>query len=99
MRLDQGSNRSSATANIMLYCTWRPSGLTIGLHGQGLTLDSFPRPVPGDNQRFASPCDPLIPASSPTSGFQTKACRRNFGKLGRLNKKSTGGPIAASAAV
>jgi len=31
----RGSNRSSATANVMLYCTWRPSGLTIGLHGQG----------------------------------------------------------------
>jgi len=30
----QGSNRSSATANITLQCTWRPSGLTIGLHGQ-----------------------------------------------------------------
>ena len=26
---------SSATANVTLYCTWRPSGLTIGLHGQG----------------------------------------------------------------
>jgi len=30
-----GSNRSSVTANVTLYCTWRPSGLTIGLHGQG----------------------------------------------------------------
>jgi len=30
-----GSNRSSAATNITLYCTWRPSGLTIGLHGQG----------------------------------------------------------------
>jgi len=33
-----GSNRSSATANVTLYCTWRPSGLTIGLHGQGLSV-------------------------------------------------------------
>ena len=33
-----GSNRSSATANVTLYCTWRPSGLTIGLHGQGVFL-------------------------------------------------------------
>jgi len=31
----RGSNRSSATANVTLYCTWRPSGLTIVLHGQG----------------------------------------------------------------
>ena len=37
MRPGRGSNRSSATANVMLYCTWRPSGLTIGLHGQGYT--------------------------------------------------------------
>ena len=33
-RPGRGSNRSSATANVKLYCTWRPSGLTIGLHGQ-----------------------------------------------------------------
>ena len=34
MRSGRGSNRSSATANVTLYCTRRPSGLTIG-HGQG----------------------------------------------------------------
>ena len=34
-RPGRGSNRSSATANVTLYCTWRPSGLTIGLHGRG----------------------------------------------------------------
>ena len=34
-RRTRSSNRSSATANITLYCTWRPSGLTIGLNGQG----------------------------------------------------------------
>jgi len=34
-RPGRGSNRSSATANVMLYCTWCPSGLTIGLHEQG----------------------------------------------------------------
>ena len=28
------SNRTSATANVTLYCTWRPSDLTTGLHGQ-----------------------------------------------------------------
>jgi len=35
MHPGRSSNRSSATANVTLYCTWRPSGLTIGLHGQG----------------------------------------------------------------
>ena len=38
-RSGRGWNRSSATANVTLYCTWRPSGLTIGLHGQGSWLD------------------------------------------------------------
>jgi len=38
MRQGRGSNRSSATANVTLYCTWCPSGLTIGLHGQGSVL-------------------------------------------------------------
>jgi len=26
--------RTSATAHVTLYCTWRPSDLTTGLHGQ-----------------------------------------------------------------
>ena len=34
-RPGRGWNRSSATTNVTLYCTWRPSGLTTGLHGQG----------------------------------------------------------------
>ena len=34
-RQGRGSNRSSATANVTLYCTWHPSGLITGLHGQG----------------------------------------------------------------
>ena len=38
MRPGRGWNRSSATANVTLYCTWRSSGLTIGLHGQGVVL-------------------------------------------------------------
>jgi len=33
-RLGWGSNRTPATANVTLYCTWRPSDLTTGLHGQ-----------------------------------------------------------------
>ena len=41
-RPGRGSNRSSATANVTLYCTWRPSGLTIGLHGQGYWPCSSP---------------------------------------------------------
>jgi len=35
MRPGRGTNRSSATANVTLYCTWCPSGLNTGLHGQG----------------------------------------------------------------
>jgi len=34
-RPGRGSNRSSATANVTLYCTWRPSVLHTGPHGQG----------------------------------------------------------------
>ena len=34
-------NRSSATANVTLYCTWRPSGLTIGLHGQSMQIEYY----------------------------------------------------------
>ena len=33
-RPGRGSNRSSATANVTLYCTWRPSVLHTGPHGQ-----------------------------------------------------------------
>jgi len=28
-----GSNQTLATANVTLYCTWRPSDLNTGLHG------------------------------------------------------------------
>jgi len=35
-RPGRGSNRSSATANVTLYCTWRPSVLHTGPHGQVL---------------------------------------------------------------
>jgi len=41
MRPSRGSNRSSATANVTLYCTWCPSGLTIGLHGQGQSTEDI----------------------------------------------------------
>ena len=34
MRPGWGSNRSSATANVTLYCTWRPSVLHTGPHKQ-----------------------------------------------------------------
>ena len=33
-RPGRGSNRTSATANVTLYCTWRPSVLHTGPHGQ-----------------------------------------------------------------
>ena len=45
-RPGRGSNRSSAPANVTLYCTWRPSGLTIGLHGQGSRITYLPAGFP-----------------------------------------------------
>ena len=45
-RPGRGSNQSSATANVTLYCTWRPSGLTIGLHGQGWIYEKIYLLVP-----------------------------------------------------
>ena len=36
------TNMAISEMNVTLYCTWRPSGLTIGLHGQGYALCSKP---------------------------------------------------------
>ena len=41
MRPGRGWNQSSATAYVTPYCTWRPSGLTIGLHEQGGALSGY----------------------------------------------------------
>jgi len=61
----RGSNRSSATANVTLYCTWRPSGLTIGLHGQGIFSHKKYRQLLGSDA-LRPPPGSLPP--SPTGG-------------------------------
>jgi len=69
MRPGRGSNRSSATANVTLYCTWRPSGLTIGLHGQdpssnsALKTTQSTNPNSGPASSFSHPSPDLSSAS------------------------------------